>query len=86
VPDPGIGFETALLFAQEGANVVLADINLATVESVAALIKERSPRVIGLPVESNVSKEVEVKAMVDAALLEFDVMFNNAGILTFSGR
>lgn len=82
-PSSGIGLETSLLFAQEGANVVLADINLAAVQSVANLIKERYPKSIGLPVKCDVSKEVEVKATVDAAVSEFgrvDVMVSSTSL------
>ncbi|KAI6164979.1 hypothetical protein EDD17DRAFT_1802634 [Pisolithus thermaeus] len=68
----GIGLESSLLFAQEGANVLLADINLAAAERGAALIEERFPQ------------EADIKAAVDFAVKEFgrlDVMFNNAGIM-----
>jgi len=80
----GIGLETSLLFAQEGASLILADIKFDAVEAVAALIKERYPNAKALPVKCDVGKEEDVKAIVDSAVNEFgrlDVMFNNAGIM-----
>ncbi|KAJ3565801.1 hypothetical protein NP233_g7410 [Leucocoprinus birnbaumii] len=80
----GIGLESAILFAQEGANVVLVDINPAGVEKGASLITERFPNVKAIATKADVGKEADVKAAVDLAVKEFgrlDVMFNNAGIM-----
>ncbi|CAA7260241.1 unnamed protein product [Cyclocybe aegerita] len=80
----GIGLESSLLFAQEGANVLLVDINLANAEKGASLIAERFPNVKALATKADVGKEADVKAAVDVAVREFgrlDVMFNNAGIM-----
>ncbi|KAG8980837.1 hypothetical protein FRB90_007450, partial [Tulasnella sp. 427] len=80
----GIGLETSLLFAQEGANVILADINLKGVEDAAALIAQRWPNAATAAIKCDVSKEADVKAAVDLAVEKFgrlDVMFNNAGIM-----
>ncbi|KIK08500.1 hypothetical protein K443DRAFT_672517 [Laccaria amethystina LaAM-08-1] len=80
----GIGLESSILFAQEGANVVLVDINLEAAQNVVALIATRSPNVKVLATKADVSKEADVKAAVDLAINEFgrlDVMFNNAGIM-----
>ncbi|KAG6335041.1 hypothetical protein ID866_4043 [Astraeus odoratus] len=80
----GIGLESSLLFAQEGANVLLVDVNLAAAERAAALIKERLPDAKTLTCRADVGKEQDVKAAVDLAVKEFgrlDVMFNNAGIM-----
>jgi hypothetical protein len=73
----GIGLESSLLFAQEGANVLLVDVNLAAVEKAASLIKERVPNVKTAVIKADVSKEADVKAAVDLAVKEFgrlDVM------------
>ncbi|KAG9034321.1 hypothetical protein FRB95_013357 [Tulasnella sp. JGI-2019a] len=67
----GIGLETSLLFAQEGADLVLADINLPAVESVSALIKERYPNAKARPIKCDVSKEAEIKMLVDTAVKDF---------------
>jgi NAD(P)-dependent dehydrogenase (short-subunit alcohol dehydrogenase family) len=70
------------LFAEEGANVVLADINLEAADKVAALIKQRSPNVNTMCYKADVASEKDVKGLVDATVSRFgrlDVMFNNAG-------
>jgi len=80
----GIGMEASILFAQEGASVLLVDINLDAVERVAALIAQRSPGVKAVPTRADVGREEDIKAAVDRAVREFgrlDVMFNNAGIM-----
>ncbi|KAF8665569.1 hypothetical protein AX16_000028 [Volvariella volvacea WC 439] len=80
----GIGLESSILFAQEGANVVLADINLEAAEKAAASIRKKYPNVKVIAVKTDVGKEADVKATVDRAVQEFgrlDVMFNNAGIM-----
>lgn len=73
----GIGLESSLLFAAEGANVLLVDINLAGAEKGAALIKERFPNVKALAVKADVGKEADIRSAVDMAVKEFgrlDVM------------
>ncbi|KAI0676959.1 short-chain dehydrogenase [Trametes maxima] len=80
----GIGLESALLFAQEGANVLLVDINLAAAEKALALVQQRSPNVKAAALKADVGKEADVKAAVDKAVELFgrlDIMFNNAGIM-----
>jgi NAD(P)-dependent dehydrogenase (short-subunit alcohol dehydrogenase family) len=80
----GIGLESSLLFASEGANVLLVDINIKAAESATSLIKSRYPNVKALATKADVGKEADIKAAVDLAVKEFgrlDVMFNNAGIM-----
>ncbi|KAF9222048.1 NAD(P)-binding protein [Gyrodon lividus] len=80
----GIGLESSLLFAQEGANILLVDINLPAAEKGAILIKERFPNVKAVAVKADVGKEADIKYAVDLAVKEFgrlDIMFNNAGIM-----
>ena len=80
----GIGLETAILFAAEGAHVVCADIRYDAVEKTLSLISEKvsdAPRAVA--VKCDVGKEAEIRSMVDKAVAEFgrlDVVFNNAGI------
>jgi NAD(P)-dependent dehydrogenase (short-subunit alcohol dehydrogenase family) len=65
------------LFAQEGANVLLVDINLEGAEKGAAMIAKRFPNVKALATKADVGKEEDVKAAVDLAVKEFgrlDVM------------
>jgi len=73
-----------LLFASEGANVLLVDINLNGAEAVAALIAARYPNVKAIATKTDVGVEKEIKDAIDLAVKEFgrlDIMFNNAGIM-----
>lgn len=77
----GIGRESALLFAAEGAAVVAVDINLAAAEETASAI--RSSGYKALAVKADVSKAADCEAMVATAEKEYGkltVLFNNAGI------
>lgn len=80
----GIGLESAILFASEGAHVVCADIRAEAVDKTIALIKEivkDAPKAIA--VTCDVGKEKDIENMVNKAVEEFgrlDVVFNNAGI------
>ena len=77
----GIGRESALLFAAEGAAVAAADVNLASAEVVAAEIAKAGGKAIA--VKADVSKAADCEAMVAAAEKTFGkltVLFNNAGI------
>jgi len=76
----GIGRETALLFAQEGAKVVVADINLVAAQAVVDEIGGGN----AIAVRADVSKAADSAAMVAAAEEAFGalhVLFNNAGIM-----
>lgn len=78
----GIGRAAAQLFAAEGARVVVADRNGPAAEQTVASIGEAGGTAIFVPVD--VSKEAQVKAMVDTAVAEFgklDVLVNDAGVL-----
>lgn len=73
----GIGLESSILFAREGAHVLLVDINLEAAEKGAALITQRYPNVKALATKADVGKEADIKAAVDKAVKEFgrlDVM------------
>jgi NAD(P)-dependent dehydrogenase (short-subunit alcohol dehydrogenase family) len=77
----GIGRVAASLFAAEGASVVVADVVGEQAEAAAAEITSAGGSATAVRVD--VSDEVEVGAMVDAAVSTFgrlDVLFNNAGI------
>ncbi|KAI9343736.1 hypothetical protein DFJ73DRAFT_841187 [Zopfochytrium polystomum] len=84
----GIGLETAVLFAREGAKVVCADINdvgaAATVDKIHTLVPADVPRPVAVSIKVDVSKEDQVKAAVDLAESTFGalhIVFNNAGIM-----
>ncbi|KAH9947303.1 short-chain dehydrogenase [Amylocystis lapponica] len=80
----GIGLEASILFAQEGANVALVDINYEAVQKTQGIVAERFPNVKAIAIKADVGKEDNVKHMVSEAVSAFgrlDVMFNNAGIM-----
>jgi len=74
----GIGRATAELFVQEGARVVIADVDTARGEAVAADLGDAAAFK-----RTDVAIADEVQALVDFAVARFGglhVMFNNAGI------
>lgn len=77
----GIGAATAAQFAQQGASVVLADIDAAAGEATAARIRTDGGRAIFVPVD--VRDEGAVAALVARAVDDFgtlDFAVNNAAI------
>ena len=59
----GIGRASAIRFAEEGANVAVADRHLAAAENVAAEVKKLGRKAIAIQVDT--SNEQQVAAMVD---------------------
>jgi NAD(P)-dependent dehydrogenase (short-subunit alcohol dehydrogenase family) len=79
----GIGRETSLLFLEEGAQVVLADINQTTLEETMNLVSQKGFKGNTVTIVTDVSKESAIEAMVKTAIDEFgqlDILFNNAGL------
>ena len=77
----GIGRESALLFAKEGAKVVVVDIEDDNGKKTVSLIKEGSGEASFF--RADVSKSPEVQSMIEFAEKTYDnlnVLFNNAGI------
>jgi 3-oxoacyl-[acyl-carrier protein] reductase len=77
----GIGRETALLFADEGAKVIINDIRL--VEALRLVREIESKGGSAIAIETDVSNFIEVKRMVEEGLKTFDkidILINNAGI------
>ena len=77
----GIGRATALAFAREGANVVVADVSEQSNQETARLIEELGGRAIA--VKCNVARAEDVKAALDKTIETFgrlDFAFNNAGV------
>jgi NAD(P)-dependent dehydrogenase (short-subunit alcohol dehydrogenase family) len=80
----GIGLETCILFAREGANVLLSDISGPALEKALAKVKEVVPSAKHLDARiTDVSKEADVQAMIEHvdSWGGVDVLFNNAGIM-----
>jgi NAD(P)-dependent dehydrogenase (short-subunit alcohol dehydrogenase family) len=75
----GIGRATAMLFAREGAQLVLNDIDQESLDKVAAQVgKDRNRTVAG-----NIAKEDTARRLAEEAIAAFgriDVLVNNAGI------
>ena len=79
----GIGRETSLLFIEEGAQVVLADINKTTLEETMNLVSQKGFKDSAVSIIADVSQEAAIESMVKTALDEFgqlDILFNNAGL------
>lgn len=77
----GFGAGIARLFAAEGGRVVLADIDGAAAEAVAAEIDRAGGAAVGM--KADVTVKADVAAMMRAALDTYgrlDVLVNNAGV------
>lgn len=77
----GMGRQTAQRFAEQGAAVVINDIDARKVDSTVADFRGRGFRVLG--VVADISNKAEVEAMVQRTMDEFariDVLVNNAGM------
>lgn len=77
----GMGLVTARAFAEEGAAVVLADVNEAAARAGAESLVAAGHR--ALAIGCNVADESQVKSMIEQTVSEFgrlDAAFNNAGI------
>jgi NAD(P)-dependent dehydrogenase (short-subunit alcohol dehydrogenase family) len=78
----GIGRETALLFAQEGAAVVVADVNDTAGQETVDMILAAGGQAVY--VRADVSKAADCQNMVAIAEHTFgklNILFNNAGIM-----
>lgn len=79
----GIGQAIAEVFAEHGAAVVIADLNLEKAGKVATEIAKGSGS-HAMALYVNVADKASVKAMVDETMHQFgciDILVNNAGIL-----
>jgi len=77
----GIGRETALLFAQEGAKIVVADVNDEAGQKTVQLVQDAGGQ--ATYTRADVSKATDCETMVQAAETTFgklNILFNNAGI------
>ncbi len=77
----GIGHATAIAFAKEGADVVLAARTETEIESVAKEIEKLGRR--ALPVKTDVQYKTDVETLVTQTIETFgkvDILVNNAGV------
>jgi NAD(P)-dependent dehydrogenase (short-subunit alcohol dehydrogenase family) len=79
----GVGRASAVRFAQEGAVVVCADIDLDRAKETATLVEAEGGRAVAE--RCDVAEDADVAAGIASAVAHFgrlDVMFNNVGIPT----
>ena len=78
----GMGREASVLFAEEGARVVVADINAKAAGETVELVKKAGGQ--ALAVTGDVAVEADVKRMIKEGVGAFGalhVLYNNAGVL-----
>jgi NAD(P)-dependent dehydrogenase (short-subunit alcohol dehydrogenase family) len=78
----GIGRETALLFAGEGAQIVVVDVNVAGGEETVGMVREQAGQAVF--VRADVAQAADCAAMIRAAEETYgklNILFNNAGIM-----
>lgn len=81
----GIGLAIAQRFISEGANVVMADINMDQLRKAATQIKAANDPA-PLLYECDVSQEKQVRSTITTAIEHFgsiDIVVNNAGLMIF---
>ncbi len=79
----GFGAGIALHMLEEGASVVIADLNIELAQSYCRKLEDRFPGRT-LPVKVDVSNEESVHAMFEATVKRFgglDILVNNAGVV-----
>jgi NAD(P)-dependent dehydrogenase (short-subunit alcohol dehydrogenase family) len=78
----GMGREASVLFAEEGARIVVADIDGAAAQGTVALVEKAGGQAIA--VTGDVAVEADVSRMIDEGVRRFGalhVLYNNAGVL-----
>jgi len=78
----GMGREASVLFAQEGARVVVCDLNGAAAAETVELVRKAGGE--ALAVVGDVAVEAEVRRMVEDGTRRFGalhILYNNAGVL-----
>jgi len=78
----GIGREAAVLFAEEGARVVVADIDAAAAKGTVAAVEAAGGQ--ALAANGDVAVEADVARMIDEGVRRFGalhVLYGNAGVL-----
>ncbi len=78
----GIGRATALLFAREGASIVIADVNASAGRVAAGMITDGGGRAVFIA--TDVTRAGECERAVQRAVKDFgglDILCNNAGVI-----
>ena len=78
----GMGREGALVFAREGAKIIVFDISEEAGKETVALVEKEGGQAIF--VQGDVSDEADVKRAIDAGVAKFgklDILYANAGVL-----
>lgn len=78
----GMGKAIALLYAREGAKVIVADIHEEAAEAVAGEIRSGGGEATAVKV--NVAEEADIQKLIDTAVTTYstvDILVNNAGIM-----
>jgi len=73
----GIGFQTAKIFSENGADVIISSKNFEHLKNAANQIKNVTP------IAADIRKEVDVQNVVEKTIEKFDrldILINNAGI------
>src|SRR5215510_6036741 len=81
----GLGRAISLLFAEEGAHVVVNELRLETAEQTVASMKGPAG---GRAIQADVADSAQVKAMfatIERELGRLDILVNNAGIAAGPG-
>ncbi len=84
----GFGFEIAAALVEQGAFVVLADINAEGIEQAARSLNEKSERLVALGVVMDVTKAASVDAAVSRLVTTcggLDLLVANAGVVKAGG-
>ena len=79
----GVGRASALRFAEEGAQVVVADVDLDRAKETVRLIEDAGGTAVAD--QCDVSQDADVAATISAAVANFgrlDIVFNNVGVPT----
>jgi NAD(P)-dependent dehydrogenase (short-subunit alcohol dehydrogenase family) len=81
----GIGREAALLFAKEGASVVVVDVNDDAGNKTVELVRSQEGRAIYVHADVSKAEDCEqMVAMAERGFGKLDILFNNAGIMHHS--
>ena len=78
----GMGKAIAILFASEGANVVVSDMNNESAQEVVSEIKASGG--VAIAIKSNVALEADVQNLIESTVQAYgwiDILINNAGIM-----